>query len=329
MEQERRGALLDAKLGALARDAFGVTGGAPSPFPGGAALLVAGALHVLLDGDARSIGPALALAQHLGATEVRVLASTGAGRLAAQAAELAAPAEVWTVGTDGIERAAAEVGPEPAAPPDAPHVAALLVDAGLDVVAEDGRVAGELRGLEVARVRAPEPGAEPALEVGVGQADRELTALLHGDLAPDAALARVVEVVDAVRRPGAAPHPLNRLVPERWLRWVLRGDPALAGLQGPVEPAPSPVPRAGLRDRDIACATATLSDGAPAVVVCSVGVDVDLVPLAAQARARLDPAAELVLVIPARDVHRTTAALAAALARPARIVPVEGDWRTR
>ena len=36
--------------------------------------------------------------------------------------------------------------------PDDPELAALLVDAGLDVVLEHGHLAGELRGLEVARV---------------------------------------------------------------------------------------------------------------------------------------------------------------------------------
>ena len=66
-----------------------------------------------------------------------------------------------------------------------------------------------------------------------------------------------------------------------------------------------------------------------AVVVASVGVDIDLVPLAADARALVAPEAELVLALPARDVHRATTGLASTLVRPARVVAIEGDWRTR
>ncbi|MGI8661611.1 MAG: hypothetical protein ACR2LQ_00170 [Acidimicrobiales bacterium] len=328
MDEERRSALLEVKLGALVRDAFGVTGGAPSPFPGGAALLAGGTLHVLLEGSTRSIGPAVALAQRHDATRVRLVVTEGAARLATQADAFAGPIEVFAALGTEVRLAEPEVTPRAAAPPDAPALVALVAGAGLDVVAEDGRFAGEVRGLEVARVTEPAPGSGAELEVGVGHADRELTSMLHSGLAPEAALARVVEVVDVLRRPGAEPHPLNRLVPERWLRWVVRGDPSLAGARA-LEPVPSPRPRAGLRDRDVACATATLLDDAPAVVVCSVGVDVDLVPLAAEARALYAPDAELILVVPARDVHRATTGLATALRHPARIVAVEGEWRTR
>ena len=117
------------------------------------------------------------------------------------------------------------------APAVDPEVAGLLVDAGLDVVAEFGHFAGELRGLEVARVTGDH------LEVGVGEADRELTALVHGELPPEAALRRVASIVDETRRPGAPRHPLNQLVPERWLRWTMRQGPGRVGLDR-LEPAP-------------------------------------------------------------------------------------------
>jgi hypothetical protein len=328
MDPERRLALLQVKLGALVRDAFGVTGGAPSPFPGGAALRAGDVLHVLFEDARRSIGPALVIAQRDDAKELRVLTVHGAPRLAHQAMAFRLPTSVWLVDDATLHATEPDAPADPVAPPDAAELAGHLRAAGLDVVAESGRLAGEVRGLEVARVRAAAPGEAPGLEVGVGQADRELTAMLHGGLAPDAALARVVEVVDAVRRPGAEPHPLNRLAPERWLRWVLRGEPDRVGAVE-IEPVPSPHPRSGLRERDVACATATLGDGSPAVIVASVGVDIDLVPLAADARALAAPEAELVLALPARDVHRSTTGLASALVRPARVVPIEGDWRTR
>ena len=63
------------------------------------------------------------------------------------------------------------------------------------------------------------------------------------------------------------------------------------------------------------------------VVVAPVGIDLDLVPYAADARSALAPDARLVLVVPERDAHPVTLALAAALAAPAEVVAVPGDWR--
>ena len=64
------------------------------------------------------------------------------------------------------------------------------------------------------------------------------------------------------------------------------------------------------------------------VVACSVGVHLDLVPAAADARAALAPDARLLLALPERDAHPVTEALAARLLSPAELVPIEGDWRT-
>jgi hypothetical protein len=149
--------------------------------------------------------------------------------------------------------------PQPAEP--APHLAELLVDAGLEVLVEGGVVRGELNGLEVARVvhgasSSGVPLEEPLLEVGVGQADRELTAMLHGTLAPTEQLARVIELVSAHRRPGAPPHPLNQLVPERWLRARLVAHPERIGLEA-LRPVETALPRPNLRDRGVAAALGT------------------------------------------------------------------------
>jgi hypothetical protein len=146
--------------------------------------------------------------------------------------------------------------------------------------------------------------------------------MLHGDLAPADALERVVTIVQQHRRPGAPRHPLNQLVPERWLRWTLHNEPSRIGVDR-VDPAPSARPRVGLRERDVACARSS-----DAVVVCSVGVDLDLVPSAAEARLVLDPDAPLLLVVPERDDHPATRALAAQLRSQATVVTVAGDWRT-
>jgi hypothetical protein len=239
---------------------------------------------------------------------------------------------VWAV--DGSELVpAGEPAPPPApelAPP-APELAELLVDADLEVLVEGGVVRGEIHGLEVARIvhgtsTAGVPLDAPLLEVGVGQADRELTAMLHAGLPPTDQLARVSEIVREHRRPGAEPHPLNQLVPERWLRATLLRDPGRIGL-AELHAAVPAIPRSNLRDTGIAVARGTRPDGRAVVVACSVGIDLDVVPAAADARAAIDPRARLLVVVPERDAHPVTLALAARLARPAEVIALPGDWR--
>jgi len=289
-----------------------------STFPGGAARLAGRTAWVFAGDDAaRSLGRAMAWARQHDVDELHLVVESDAPALAARAAQFAVPPTVWELRSTELHApVAAPPGPPPS-PPDQPALAALLVDAGLDVVAEHDHLSGERRGLEVARVT-----DDGRLEVGVGEADRELTAMVHGELPPEDALRRVVAIVDEKRRPGAPRHPLNQLVPERWLRWTVRQDPSRVGLET-LRPSPAPRPRRGMRDRDIAVAVA---DGV--VAVCSVGIDLDLVPAAAEARAVLDPGARLLLVVPERDDHPVTRALASALARPAEIATVSGDWRS-
>jgi hypothetical protein len=70
-------------------------------------------------------------------------------------------------------------------------------------------------------------------------------------------------------------------------------------------------------------ATGLDTAGRPLVVVCSVGVDLDLVPAAADARLADGRGARLLLALTSRDAHPVTLALAAALADPAEIVTVD------
>lgn len=194
------------------------------------------------------------------------------------------------------------------------------------MVVEGDRLAGEYRGLEIARiVRALDDG-QPILEVGVGKYDRALTAMMHGDLDGRTSIARVVEQLEQIRRPGGPRnHPLHTLVPERWLRSTLLADPARIGCDELVA-APAAQPRDRLRPRGIAAAAGTRA-GEPVVVACSVGVDLEAVVLAADTRRALDPEATLLLALPARDVLPIVEAMVADLRRPAEVVPVEADWR--
>ena len=91
-----------------------------------------------------------------------------------------------------------------------------------------------------------------------------------------------------------------------------------------LEAAEGPVPRPNLKDAWPAVAT-----GEGVVVVCSVGIDLDLVPFAADARlAHGRDGARLVLVLPARDDHRVTRELNGLLRQPADIVTVPDGWRS-
>lgn len=328
-----RSSLLSAKLRALVAGRFGGAERVGVDFPGGAGLVAGGVAWLLIDADPlKAFGPALVWADRHGATEVHLLVEREAAVLARRAGCFTDPPTVWQVEGTAIEPVTAAPPAVAAEAEPAPALAELLVDADLEVLVEDGVVRAEINGLEVARIVHGQtstgvPIDEPLIEVGVGHADRELTAMLHGGLSPVEQLARVAEIVRAHRRAGAERHPLNQLAPERWLRARLMADPGRVGLArlGPLAPA---VPRPNLRDRAVAMAVGEAPSGEPVVVACSVGIDLDLVPAAADARLSASPEARLLLVVPARDDHPVTRQLAARLVRPAEIVSIEGDWRT-
>lgn len=334
MSAPARPDLLGAKLRGLVAAQIGDAPRTSVELPGGAGLVDGASAWVLLDASpVRSFGAALVWAARQGAGEVHLVLddAADAGALARRAGCFDPAPTVWVVDGTRLRPAAPAPVPVPKVAPPAPALAELLVDADLEVVVEDGIVRGEVLGLEVARIvhghtSTGIPIEEPFLEVGVGHADRELTAMLHGALSPVDQLARVIEIVREHRRPGAERHPLNQLAPERWLRARLVADPSRIGLirLRPSEPA---LPRPNLRDRAVALAVGEDPAGRPVVVACSVGVDLDLVPAAADARLATAPAARLLLVVPERDAHAVTRDLAARLVHPAELVAVADDWR--
>lgn len=283
---------------------------------------------VLLDEAAeQGLGRALTWASQRSLRETHLLAEGGAGVLARRAALFREPPVVWRIDGNELERAV----PEPPAAVTEPAVAALdlvhhLTDAGLDIVIEQGIVRGEVLGLEVARIEVDDRGAA-RIEVGVGRHDRDAFALVHGELPPAEALASVAESVRQHRRPGAVGHPFGRLVPERWMRATVMAEPGLIGAVS-LEPVEPTVGRESVKETAPALAVGRDPDGAPLLAAFSVGIDLDLVPAAADARAAHAPLAELLLVVPTRDDHPVTHALADALREPARVVAFAGDFRT-
>ena len=328
---ERHARLLGIKLRALVAEHVGrALDVDTSSFPHGAALVVDGAAWVLIEGDAsRALGGALAWALRHDATSLDVVAEADTGLLARRAARLRFPVAVWFA----EERTLLPAVPEPLAepvPPTPEHLALtdMIVVAGATANVEHGVVFGEVYGLEVCRV-VDEPtighiaelgDIDPSLfasidgvllEVGVGANDREAFRLIHGDIPTVEALASVVESVAAHRSPDAAQHPLNRLGQERYLRWRLEQEPHLVGMVS-VAPAQPPLPRPNLKDPIPCVASAVAADGRVHTIVCSVGVDVDLVGFVADVQSMSDE--PVIVALKERDLLPITLDLLGQLA---------------
>jgi hypothetical protein len=333
---DRRSRLLGIKLRALVAEHHGrhvVI--EPEGFPSGAALVDDTAAWVLVDGPAaRSLGPALAWAIRHAATSLDLVVEHDTGLLARRAQRLAFPVTVWYPEDRTLLPVVAEpLGTSAAAAAEHLAFVAVIEAAGASVNVEHGVVAGEVRGLEVCRVvdtptvghfaelgdfDAPAStdaasGAGVLLEVGVGANDREAFRMLHGDIPTVEALATVVESVLAYRSADAIQHPLNRLGQERYLRWQLEQDPALVGMTT-VTPDEPPQPRPNLKDPIPCVARAVDSVGDEYMLVCSVGVDVDLVGFVADVQSTTDAA--VIVVLRERDAIPLTRDLLALLATP-------------
>ena len=91
---------------------------------------------------------------------------------------------------------------------------------------------------------------------------------------------------------------------------------------------PPAVPRGDLRTPTAALAAGVDGDGEPRVVAASTGIDLDLVPEAADARRLAGLDARLVLAVPPADDHPRTRQLAATLREPAQVVTVPAHWKS-
>lgn len=312
---------------------------------------------VLVDGPAeRSLGPALIWAQNTPhplraqqpqhpqrphdeasalVSRLHLLVEGDEGLLARRAGAFSQPVEILRV--EGRELAPTSPEPLPAParlPAELRPFFDVIEDAGADAVLEGATLRAEVLGLEVGRVVGGVAG--PALEVGVGLHDRLAHRVVHPDAAPADLLADVVELVRRHRRAGVPVHPANQLAVARWLRAAVIARPSAVGarrleaFEGPARPGKVPAPS----ERRPAAAAGVDADGHPLVAVCSVGVDLDLVPtavdLAAGASQMIPPAGRsprLVLVLPEGDDHPATRRLAASLRVPAEVRVVPRDWR--
>lgn len=320
--------LFAAKLRALVKARWGEAEREPGTFPGGAVLHDAASDRgwvLAEERPARALGGALVWARRWGVAELHVLAAGSTGTLARRAAAFSVPPVVWRIEGTSLVAAAAE---PPVRPADIPAAAEPFVEliraSGADPAVEDGILIGEVLGLEVCRVIVDVDGAY--LEVGVGKHDRETQHLIHGDVPTPEALAAAVAAVKEVRRPGALPHQLNQIARSRWLRSVLLADPGLVGA-AELRPASMGDRPDDLRVSTPAAAAGEDPEGRPLLVVTTTGIDVDLVPAAADARLSDPRAPRLVLAVPQADDHPITRDLAAALAIPAEVRTVPNNWQ--
>ena len=318
-----RANLLSVKLRAIAAD-HGADAAAmqQGEFGLGAAAMAGDTAWVLLDRDARlGLGPAIIWALRRNASRLHVLADDATGLLARRARDFRLPIEVWLVdGRSLIEALPDPIMPPAMLPPGHREFESLILEAGATPVVEHGVLIGEVEGLEVCRVVADAETAEPRLEVGIGAHDRETFQLLHGDRPKVEALADVVGTVATHRRPGAAIHPLNRLAAPRGVRAALIREPQRIGAVSvaPIEP---PFARPNVKDVLPCVAVATIDD-LPTLVVCSSGVDLDIVPFATDAR-RTSGVARCLVALPARDLLPAQQLLAENLVDPVRFVTVD------
>ena len=336
-DEEARRRLLAAKAVGVARSQGAVPVGEPHPLLGGAATIVEGGeAWVLVQREPeRALGAALAWSLRQGASATTCVVDVdpegrpqraAAELVAAKAAALATPPRVLAVNRSAVEVVAPAELPSGEAPVPSALAALRLDDAAAaraDVVVHaDGALTFEVLGLEVARV-AP----DGSLLVGAGKHDRDATNELYAGEPSREALVRAAEVVRQERRPGAQLGPANLLQRERWLRHALVADPsplAAAGVAGPLVPVPDPAPPGDLRRARPAGATA---GGGRVLVVCSAGVDLDLVPTAAWLRSWAAPAADrIVLVVPFGSDQPILTDLVPLLPVPAEVLAVAPPW---
>lgn len=328
LSDEQRARLLRVKLAGLVRDLTGLDS-EPGDLGAACAVTQDGTAYVLTDAPSpAALAGAIAWGLRQDAGRVVLFVDDLAGPLARMAGFFDHPVQVRAIEGAGSVAAAATPVPGVLDGPVTDPLVQHLREEGLEVVVEGGIVRGEVLGLEVARlvVWPVEVGGDDELhlEAGVGRFDRDAVAAMHQGEHPTRTLARAAGMVRDQRR-GGVTHPLALLARERWLRSELVADPSLVGAAA-LRAVETTVERESVREPSPAAALGTDADGRSVLVVCSVGVDLGLVPVAADTRALHDPGARLVLAVPARDRLPTTLALAGLLRQPAEVVAVPEPW---
>lgn len=329
LDQARREGLERSRALALARDAFAFdveqASVAARPF----GVVVAQAQrHLVVVGsdDLAALGGLLMWMDREGIEDPTVVFEHHGPVQARRLSLLAPQAEVWSLAAGRVEPAVSAPVPEPhPTPDDVAHLVAMIERCGAEPVNEDGIIRAEVAGLEVGRIVTGPSGS--SLEVGVGRFDREAGVLLHADRPIEPTLADTVARIANHRRAGAPSDAVNRLARERWLRQLVMNDPALVGIVDPVLVEPIP-PRVSLLESVPAAVMGRAggeADSDRVLVVCSVGVALDLIPSTADLVARHQPD-QVRFVLPARDQFSFVERSANRLGLPVRFLNVAVPW---
>ena len=325
LDPARRAGLERSRATAIARDHFGIDLDAATvdAAPFGVVIDAADrAVVVSSSTDLAVLGGVLVWVGRNARGRVDLVVEHHAGVHARRAAVLAPDLQLHELaGSDVRDAGVAPITAPHPAPDDITPLVAMIERSGAQAVVEDGIVRAEVAGLEVGRVVTGPDGS--SLEVGVGRFDREAGALLHADRPVEPTLVSTIEQVRGHRAPGAVAHPVNRIGRERWLRDLVRVDPALAGITDPelVEPIP---PRTSLLEASAAALLGTDADRR-VLVVFSVGVELGLVPAAADLVAVHQPD-EVRFVLPARDRLPYLERLAQRLGVPVSFADIAVPW---
>ncbi len=324
LDAQRAAGLAKAKLQGLVRRAFPDITAEAEVFNAGAALAHGDQIFVYLIAASPSpLGAALAWGDRRGATQWDVIVDEPDPVLGAMVLGLHPRPKLWVaVGTDLVEMESLPLLTPGEPPAAAAALTPILARSGCDVVVEHGVITGEIGGLEVARIVIDADGSA-RVRVGVGLYDQEADAMMNPDTAVPDRLAQVVAQVRLHRGSEAAPHPLNRAARERWLRTVLMAEPSLLGLDDLCAVQPL-VARGGIREATPVAAVGRDGSGS-VLVVCSTGIDLNLVPTAA-GHVGIEAPDRVVLVLPERDHHPVITQMAAHLRVPATLVHIPNPW---
>ncbi len=326
LDPARRAGLERSRAIAIARDEFGIDPDASEVDTAPFGVTVRGpnrTVVVVSSDDLAVLGGVLVWVDRHQLTAVALIAEHHPRVHARRVAVLAPEIEVFALDSGSIVPAKAAPISEPhPTPEDVTGLIAMIERSGADVVVEDGIIRAEVEGLEVGRVVTGEDGSR--FEVGVGRFDREAGVLLHGDRPTEPTLVEVIERVREHRRPGAPSHAVNRIGRERWLRSTLMTEPERVGVGTPrlVEPVP---PRMSLLDSGPAAFLGTTAAGDVVLVVCTVGVDLAVVPEIADLLV-VTGADRVQVAVPARDHLRYLDSLLERLPVPTEVNAVEVPW---
>jgi hypothetical protein len=284
-------------------------------FPLGAALRSneTGAVWIATNHE-RALGPVLLWANRHHLNEIHVVTDNEAGLLARRAAAFTTPIHVWEFANSALNPASpTEPLPKIHVPESHEQFAQIIQQSGADPIREHGILTGEVLGLEVCRVVDTPEG--PKLEIGVGAHDRETFQLVHSHRTIEDSLTEVTTIVKQHRQPGAEPHPLNRLAPERLLRARLLQQPHLVGAKH-LQPAEPPVIRRNLLDPSACVAHGITTNNQPLIVAITATVDVDIVTFSIDAQLREHPQAGITIATYTGNMTPSLRSIAATVARP-------------